>query len=113
MIKTDMNIENSAQEKARLLDLTNDAILMRDASDRITFWNKGASDMYGFRREEAVGQVSHELFRTEFPEPLESIKEKLIRHGQWAGELIHSCATGARITVSTRWVVERDESGNI
>ena len=107
------NGEEAFEEKARLLDLSNDAILVRDASDRITFWNKGATDMYGFRREEAIGRVSHDLFRTEFPEALESIKEKLLRDGEWAGELTHTCATGARKTVSTRWVVERNASGNI
>jgi PAS domain S-box-containing protein len=98
---------------ARLLDLTNDATLMRDASDRITFWNKGATDMYGFSREEAIGRVTHDLFRTEFPQPLESIKDILLRDGQWAGELRHTCRTGARKTVSSRWVIERDASGNI
>jgi PAS domain S-box-containing protein len=113
MIKVHKNAEISLEEKARLLDLTNDAILMRDASDRITFWNKGAMDMYGFTPEQAIGRVSHDLFHTEFPEPLESIKEKLLRDGQWAGELTHICATGAKRTISTRWVVEVDASGNI
>ena len=107
------NGEEAFEERARLLDLSNDAILVRDASDRITYWNKGATDMYGFRREEAIGRVSHDLLRTEFPEALDSIKEQLLRDGQWAGELIHTCATGARKTVSTRWVVERDASGNV
>jgi PAS domain S-box-containing protein len=111
--KADKNIDNSFAEEARLLDLTDDAILVRDRSDRITFWNKGAAHLYGFTREEAIGRVSHDVFRTEFPEPLESIKEKLLRDGQWAGELIHRCATGARRTVSSRWVVERDASGQI
>ena len=86
---------------------------MRDASDRITFWNKGATDIYGFSREEAIGRVSHDLFRTEFPEPIESIKEQLLRDGSWSGELRHTCATGAIKIVSTHWVVERDASGNI
>ncbi|HKT87762.1 MAG TPA: PAS domain S-box protein [Candidatus Sulfotelmatobacter sp.] len=111
-----MEIDNSQealQEKARLLDLANDAIIVRDASGRITFWNKGATAMYGFSREEALGLVSHELFRTEFPEPLPLIQEKLLRDGQWSGELKHTCATGAIRTVSTRWVVERDASGKI
>lgn len=111
-----MNTEHAAEaleEKARLLDLTTDAILVRDASDQITFWNKGATEMYGFDRDEAIGRMSHDLFRTEFPEPLESIKEKLLREGHWAGELRHTCANGARKTVSSRWVVERDASGNI
>lgn len=113
MIKADKNIDKSSEEKAQLLDLTDDAILVRDASDRITFWNKGATNMYGFSKEEAIGRVSHDLFGTEFPEPLELVKEKLLRDGQWAGELTHICATGARRTVSSRWVVERDASGNI
>src|ERR1700751_15720 len=69
--------------------------------------------MYGFSRDEAIGRVSHELFRTEFPEPLQSIKDKLLRDGQWAGELKHTCANGSKKTVSTRWVAERDASENI
>jgi len=101
------------RERARLLDLTMDAILVRDAADRITFWNQGASEMYGFTREEAEGRVSHDLLRTEFPEPLRLIKEQFTRDGHWAGELRHTCANGSRITVSTRWVAERDARGNI
>jgi PAS domain S-box-containing protein len=107
------NSQEVFEEKARLLDLANDAIIVRDASDRITFWNNGATAMYGFRREQAMGQVSHDLLRTGFPEPIQSINEKLLRDGQWSGELRHTCTTGAVKTVSTRWVVERDPSGNI
>lgn len=100
-------------ERARLLDLTTDAILVRDAGDRITFWNHGASEMYGFTREEAEGRVSHDLLRTEFPEPLQGIREQLAADGHWAGELRHTRADGSKITVSTRWVVKRDDRGNI
>jgi PAS domain S-box-containing protein len=107
------NTEEALEEKARLLDLANDAILVRDALDRITFWNRGAVDMYGFSQDEAIGRVSHDLLHTEFPEPLESIKEKFLREGSWAGELRHICANGARKTVSTRWIVERDACGSV
>ena len=109
----DNNSQDAFEEKARLLDLANDAIIVRDPSDRITFWNNGASAMYGFSREEAIGRVSHDLLRTEFPEPLESINEKLLRNGQWSGELRHTCAAKDIKIVSTRWVIERDESGNV
>jgi PAS domain S-box-containing protein len=106
-------IEEVLTQKARLLDLSSDAILVRDASDRIIFWNEGATEIYGFRREEAVGRIIHDLLRTGFPEPLAHIQEKLLRDGRWAGELQHSCASGKEITVSTRWVAERDASGNV
>jgi PAS domain S-box-containing protein len=106
-------IEEVLAQRAGLLDLSSDAILVRDASDRISFWNEGATEIYGFSREEAIGRVSHDLLRTEFPEPLAAIQEKLLRDGRWAGELRHTCASGKKITVSTRWVAERGTSGNV
>jgi len=109
----DKNSQEAFEEKARLLDLANDAIIVRDAADRISFWNNGATAMYGFSREEAIGRVSHDLLRTEFPEPIQSIREKLVLDGQWSGELKHTCAARDIKIVSTRWVVERDSAGKI
>jgi PAS domain S-box-containing protein len=110
---TRKQVDEALIDKERLLDLTNDAIIVRDPSDRIIFWNKGAAQTYGYNREEAIGRVSHDLFQTEFPEPLERIREEFVRNGQWGGELRHTCANGSTITVSTRWVAERDRSGKI
>jgi PAS domain S-box-containing protein len=105
--------EQELAKKARLLDLSNDAILVRDSADRITFWSQGAVEMYGYSREEALGRVSHHLFNTKFPEPIEVINEKLLRDQRWAGELLHTRHDGAKITVSSRWSVDRDTQGNI
>jgi PAS domain-containing protein len=46
--------EQLSVEKARLRDLKNDAILVRDAADRIAFWNDGATEIYGYSRHEAL-----------------------------------------------------------
>jgi PAS domain S-box-containing protein len=104
--------EQALAERARLLDLSNDAIFVRDAADRITYWNQSASALYGFSRGEAVGRVSHELLRTEFPEPLERITEALHQDNRWTGELIHRHKDGSRIVVTSRWTLDRDEGGN-
>lgn len=98
-------------EQARLLDLSNDAIMVRDEDDRVTYWNRGAAEIYGYTREEAMGRVTHELFRTEFPEPLECIQEKLSRDGRWSGELIHTLKDGAQIVIGSRWALEHDAIG--
>jgi PAS domain S-box-containing protein len=104
--------ERSLVEQARLLDLSNDAILVRGAGDRITYWNKGASELYGFSPEEALDRVSHELLRTEFPEPLERITERLNRHRRWTGELIHKRKDGTQIVVASRWTLDQRDPGN-
>ena len=103
--------EQQLAEQARLLDLSNDAILVRDANDRITYWNKGATKIYGYTWQEALGKVTHNLLKTERSEPLPKIYEKLFRDNYWEGELVHTRRDGKRLTVFSRWVLDRDAQG--
>ncbi len=99
------------REQAALLELAHDAILVRDAEDRITYWSRGAEETYGWKREEALGRMIHELLKTEFPEPLDGIKERVIKSGEWQGELRHLTREGVQIIVESRWALQRDEDG--
>ncbi len=49
--KTVMEQALQLWEKANLLDLAHDAILVRDADGRITFWNRGAERTFGWSGE--------------------------------------------------------------
>jgi PAS domain S-box-containing protein len=104
--------DQALTERALLLDLSNDAILVRDGEDRVMYWNNSASELYGFSREEAIGRVSHELLQTEFPESLERITEQLHHDRRWSGELLHTRKDGCQIVVVSRWVVDEDLGGN-
>ncbi len=99
-------------EKARLLDLTYDAIIVRGAAGEIRYWNHGAEELYGWSRSEALGKISHILLRTEYSTPLPEITEILFRTGRWAGELIHTTRGGRRIIVFIRKTMDRDSDGN-
>jgi PAS domain S-box-containing protein len=83
---------------------------LRDS--RITFWNQGAVEMYGFTRREAIGQVSHSLLRTVFPQPMDDLDDRLAREGRWEGELVHTSRSGAKLTVSSRQIVLRMDRGD-
>ena len=104
--------EQLLTERARLLDLSNDAIIVRDVNDRITYWNKGATKIYGYTLQEALGKVSHDLLKAEHHEPLSRIYQKLLRDNHWQGELVHTRRDGGRITVFSRWALDRDKQEN-
>ncbi len=99
------------KRQAQLLDLTHDTVVARDARDAITFWNRGAEQLYGWSREQAVGTVSHALLKTIFPESRQKIDELLLRTGHWEGELVNTRKDGTQVIVASRWSLQRDESG--
>jgi PAS domain S-box-containing protein len=104
--------ERALSEQARLLDLSNDAIFVRDSGDHVTYWNKAATELYGFTRSEALGRVTHEILQTQFPQHLEKINEQLHRDGRWNGELVHTRKDGTKVVVISRWVLDRETNGN-
>lgn len=103
--------ERAIAEQARLLDISCDAILVRDANARIVYWNRSAENVYGWTSTEAIGQRSHDFLKTGFPIPLEEIEAALRMEGRWEGELKHTRRDGAILTVMTRWVLDRDATG--
>lgn len=98
------------REQTQMLDLAN--VLARDLDDRIILWNSGMEKMYGWSKAEALGRVSHELFRTILPAPVDQIREILFKTGHWEGELRHFRKDGRQIVVISQWVLHRDDKGN-
>jgi PAS domain S-box-containing protein len=103
--------ERRLAEQARLLDLSNDAIIARDHRDRIVYWNRGAEEMYGFPAKEALGKITHELLQTAHPENLQKIRKHLARFNRWSGELVHTRKDGTKVVVISRWSLDRDRKG--
>ena len=101
----------AVEEQAALLELAHDAIFVRDLDGRVTYWNRGAEQTYGWTKAQALGQTSHQMLRTEFPKPLRDIEEEVFRAGRWEGELVHTRRDGARLVVESRWALQRDAHG--
>jgi PAS domain S-box-containing protein len=96
-------------QQASLLNLTHDSIFVRDTNDIITYWNRGAEELYGWTAEQAIGKRSHELLKTVFPAPFDEISAELLDTGRWEGELKHTRLDGSEVSVASRWSLRRDE----
>lgn len=100
-----------AADALELLDRTHDAILIRRIGGAIEYWNRGAEELYGYSRAEALGRVSHELLRSVFPLPLAEVEAHLARDGAWSGELTHVAKDGRKVVVDSRHVLLREADG--
>lgn len=98
-------------EQARLIDLSHDAIIVRDSEGRITFWSRGAADLYGYDASEVLGKHLKLLLKTEYPAPLEQITGEMKRLGRWSGELRHTRKDGSVLYVASRWSVLTNPDG--
>ncbi|MGB3268124.1 MAG: PAS domain S-box protein [Microcoleus sp.] len=104
-------IEQTLQQNLQMLDLASDALIIRELDGTIDYWNQGAEKIYGQTKQEALGKVTHSLFHTIFPQPLASITAQLEQQDYWEGELIHTTNYQTKITVFSRWTLQRDEQG--
>ena len=96
--------EEAIKRQAELIDLSPDAITVRKIDGTISFWSEGAEKMYGWKKEEAVGQNINHLLKTKFKIPLKEIIKKVELEGKWSGEIEHTCANGHKIVVQSSWL---------
>ena len=53
------HLEDLLRERADLLELATEAIIVRDMQGFLVFWNSGAEALYGWKREEVLGKSIH------------------------------------------------------
>lgn len=99
-------MEDVLRERAELLELASEAIMVRDLSGTIRFWNAGAEALYGWGREEAIGQNAHTLLATELPGGVKAIAERLESSGRWEGNLKQRRRNGDEVVVASRHALQ-------
>jgi two-component system cell cycle sensor histidine kinase/response regulator CckA len=98
------------REKATLLDLAHDAIMVRDLEGTILYWNIGAEHLYGWTAQEAVGRKAQELLYRDAA-GYELAKRTVLAEGVWDGELHQVTKAGKEVVVSGRGTLMRDAGG--
>jgi two-component system sensor kinase FixL len=74
----------------------------------ITYWNRGAEELYGWTAAQAEGKIARKLLKTVFPIPRERIMAELLSSNRWEGELVRTKRDGTEVVVASRWSLQRD-----
>ena len=99
--------------QSELLDMSFDPIIVRDAEDRIIYWNQGAERLYGWSKDEALGQRPNTLLQTVFPMPLDEVAAEFQKSGRWNDEVIHTKRDGSKIVVATQWTLKVESAKQV
>jgi PAS domain S-box-containing protein len=103
--------DEQIRSQAALLDVTRDAILVRDFTGTISYWNAGAQRLYGWSQAEAMGKTVTELNVTgdllECSHALNTVQLS----GEWAGEMKQKSRDGRALILRSRWTLMRDPDG--
>jgi hypothetical protein len=103
--------EQKQEEQAALLDLTADAILVRDMQNQIIYWNKSAEKLYGWSAEEVLRKNADDTLDTSAPDMVIARKE-VLETGEWSGDFHRKSKSGSELIIEARWTLVRDEQGN-
>jgi PAS domain S-box-containing protein len=104
--------EEQIRQQAELLDKSQDAILVRDLNDRISYWNKSAERLYGWRADEVMGRKTTDFLFKRIPPNYEDAQAGLLEHGAWRGEFNQITRDGKELIVESRWTLVFDDQGN-
>jgi PAS domain S-box-containing protein len=108
-ITDEHRLNEQLRQQAELLELSHDAIIVRNEEGGIIYWNTGAEDLYGWERQEVIGKNIHELLttRTHRDEFVNALRER----GYWAGRLRQRAKDGREITVDSRHLLVHRADG--
>ncbi len=102
--------EQRVREQAALLDMAQDAIVVRDLDNRVTYFNQGAAKLYQLEREKELNRPVNELW-TEDSQRVDVARRATMFYGEWMGEMRQRTRAGNDVLLQSRWSLVKDEDG--
>ena len=106
-------IEESSIKQASLIELSPDAIIVKNVDDTITFWNAGAEKLYGYSKKEAIGQKISILLKASIGESSDKVIDQLKQGINWTGEITHQTKNNNKVIVQSYWSSTLDTQGHV
>lgn len=112
--RANRQLSEQQNRMASIVESSDDAIVGKDLDGTITTWNRGAERIYGYTREEMIGQPISRLTPSDRPDEIPTILQR-IRRGDNVEhfESVRVAKDGRRLDVSLSISPVRDPDGNI
>lgn len=95
--------EERLRQGMRMVELSRSPIFVWDFDNGIVQWNRGSEDLYGYMRQEVIGQRKELVLETSVPgSSVETLRQSLLDTGIWSGECLHRTKDGRILTVESQ-----------
>lgn len=99
---------------ANIVDQAGEAIISVDKDFTIQSWNNGATEVYGYSKDEAIGKNYQELLQAEkLPNEKERITDFLKKSGYLSEELEYKKKNGQSIYIQGSYTQLKDKNNNV
>jgi hypothetical protein len=110
-ITLSVRADEQIRSQAALLDISRDAIYVRNFSNRVIYWNEGAQRLYGWASADACGKTINELDLTIDPKESALALKTVQERENWTGEMRQKSRDGREWVVQSRWTLMRERDG--
>jgi PAS domain S-box-containing protein len=105
--------EDDPTFQASVLEKVLPSVIITDLAGNITYWNKRAEEMRGWKREEVIGKPILSVVPPESRELIDAIMKRAARSGSWTGELEAIRKDGTRFPTLSNDAALEDSSGRV
>jgi PAS domain S-box-containing protein len=87
---------------ARIIELSHEAMLVREVGGGIELWNCGCEELFGYTKENAKAKSVFELLQPRNLPPPDVFDAQILENHSWSGEVHYADSDGADVWVDSR-----------
>jgi PAS domain S-box-containing protein len=105
--------EQGPRFSTSVLEKSGFSVIVTDLAGKITYWNKRAEEMRGWRSEDVIGRPIFYVIPAESHELASSIMAKIAKSGSWTGEFEAIRKDGTRFQTMSSLEALEDRNGRV
>lgn len=112
-ITTKIEARRALESLSMQVNQAHESIYTLDTGFMITSWNKGAQQLFGYTKEEALRMNGFDMIYNPDPQWTEQISTQLIQQDSWTGEVVKKRKDGSPVELFSSVTSIRNEKGEL